>query len=743
MLGNYPGGHKPALNRHRPASARLSCISEHQKENTPTSEDDGLFSLSQPTGINTPFLGPVRCPHSHHRAKTMSCSSGDGSTISPLLLDSEQVEGLWKQGTRHDTHRETVLPTWRLTVPADCIEPTGNHEEPDIHPSGLTPPEIPGVQWQMTQRRDVQPTQVCIRGRRDAFAITSLDGPHSSASGTSPFHSPTDTRSPPLASLSLGNCLSCEPREHKSMKQGSIDWEKSWPKRKPRRRHDVSESSDLDPSAHGRPANSSHTNKTNDRNDCHLLESHGMAGQSLPCNVQDCAFKSCPEFYQRSPSAVVPSTSRYNSGKGFGLESPNYSQFNTTRHLIPERVSKRFRSLRDRFRRGRSSSMFSIRPEFPPPPDGRERRYRSRNSNDIWPSSGEESPIFNTPESNISPMQPAGHHADLLAATGLAIATAELDRLTGSPGSTPRTHAATSLELSRASAAPSLELAGAAVTTKPELVRTSGSNDSPRSESGSSVTNIPISSPSLFPPGGSGTPMSRSPKRLGRQSRRQHSRLSEVTTPEEIGSSPALGDGSAISSQDISQEFGAERDESLIQRPLSISRPSSSNDEPYRGYSFALPSGAAQLTPIHDYSVTMVRPAIILTQRTPSRGQTPELTCEHTNSSDEGDTRPSALDQIPPTKRPSIIATRSEPSHIHSVQIVLERMDIIAQESALLTDIMQRLNSSPNDITAERSGSDSCHPDTWSEDQGEPGDSEPFCPPDCLISNQCKHKAGS
>lgn len=427
--------------------------------------------------------------------------------------------------------------------------------------------------------------------------------------------------------------------------------------------------------------------------------------------------------------------------KGVGLGSPNYSQFDTTRHLMPWRVSKRFRSLRDRLRRGRSSSMYSIRPEFPPPPDGRERRYRSRNSNDIWPSSGEESPIFNTPESNISPMQPAGHHADLLAATGLAIATAELDRLTGSAGNTPRTHAATSLELSRVSAVPSLELAGAAATTNPELGRISGSNDSPRSESGSSVTDILTSSPSLFPPGGSGSSLSRSPKRLGRKSRRQHSRLSEVTTPEEIGSPAQLGDGSAISSQDISQDFGAERDESLVPRPLSISRPSSSNDKVNGDRSLHL---MTQLTPIFNGSPeTTVRPGIILTQRTPSRGQSPEPPCENTNSSDDGDTRQSILDQIPSTKRPSIQGTRSEPSHTRSVQILLERMDIIAQESALFADMMRGLNSAQNGIAAERSGSDSCHPDTWSEDQGEPGDSEPFCPPNCLYSNQCEHDSES
>lgn len=341
-------------------------------------------------------------------------------------------------------------------------------------------------------------------------------------------------------------------------------------------------------------------------------------------------------------------------------------------------------------------------------------------------------------------MQPAGHHADLLAATGLTIATAELDRLTGSAGSTPRTHAATSQDLSRVSAAPSLELAEAAASPNPELVRISGSNDNPRSESGSSVADAPTSSSSLFPPGGLGSPMSRSPKRLGRQSRRQHSRLSEVTTPEEIGSPAQLDDGSAISSQDLTQDFGKERDESLVPLPLSISRPPSSNHKATGDYLFAPMPVATQLTPtLNGSSETTVRPAIILTQRTPSRGQTPEPTCEDTNAFDGGDTRQSMLDPVPSTKRPFIKTTRSEPSHTQSVQILLERMDIIAQESALIADVMKRLNSAENDIAAERSGSNSCHPDTWSEDQGEPGDSEPFCPPECLYLNRCKHDSES
>ena len=89
--------------------------------------------------------------------------------------------------------------------------------------------------------------------------------------------------------------------------------------------------------------------------------------------------------------------------------------------------------------------MFSVRPEFPPPPAGTVRRYRSRNSNEILPSS-EESPIFNTPESKHTPVQPLGQNTALLAGAGLRIATVELDRLTNYSRS-----AKSSLEVARAS----------------------------------------------------------------------------------------------------------------------------------------------------------------------------------------------------------------------------------------------------------------------------------------------------
>ncbi|KAI1122344.1 hypothetical protein F5Y10DRAFT_77043 [Nemania abortiva] len=763
MPGNSYGGLKPSLDRHRTASTRLSCISEHQKENTPSSEDDNLFPPVQPTqaiDIKTPLLEPVRRTHPRHHVKGKSRSSGDSSSISPLQLDSEQAEVIGRQLTNH---RPRALSTWRCVKHIESEVQAKQYEALGTKPSRIAPPGVLEMHWQTVRWTDAQPKLIYVREHRRTLSTTGLDGPRSSPSETSPFNSPSNRPSSPLGSLSLGNCLPHESRKLKSDTSGSIDWEKSWPKRKPRRRHDVSESSEPDPSPHRHPGGLD-IMETGSKENTDSLNLEESEDQSRPPNVQDCVFKSCPELYRRSPSALPPSTSRFRPDKGFGLESPNYSQFGASRHRhrprMPERVSRRFRSLRDRLYRGRSSSMYSIRPEFPPPPDAKERRYRSRNSNDIWPSSGEESPIFNTPESSISPVPPPGHHADLLAASGLIIATAELDRLTASAGNTPRTSAAASLELPRASSITrSLELPRVYVAIGLELPPISSGAGSPRSESGSSAADAaptaPSNSPSsLSPPGGLASPMSRSPKRTARMGRRQHSRLSEVTTPDDVSTSGQFDDSSDISRllaystseplRNARQSSGDECYESLMPQPLSVSRPPSSNDRLSGDHSLALVSAVIQHIPAHtNSSEVTVGPGIMVPQRVSSRSQTPEPPPNQIDSHDEDDTRQYIADRTPSTKRPSIRFSRSEPIYTQPLQIELERMDIIAQESALLADAMGHLNSAEEATMLGRVGSDSCHPDTWSSDQGEPGDSEPFCPPQCLDSNKCSHDSES
>lgn len=309
-----------------------------------------------------------------------------------------------------------------------------------------------------------------------------------------------------------------------------------------------------------------------------------------------------------------------------GLKPPNYCRFDKSRHQhhlrVPETVSKHFQSLRDKFHRLRSSSMYSIRAEFPPPPDGRERRILSRNSADIWPSSGEESPIFNTPESNVTPMAAEVPHADSLAASGLQLATAELDRLTTSAqGSRPRT-SATSFERSRFS---------------------SGTG-SAQSESDSSMPNtipggLARSPTSSVSSSGAPSPTARSPHGSEHRSRRQHSRLSEVTTPDEFNTPLQRSDegGNLVSPRALSpspeaphisfQSMEAERDETLVPRPLSISRPSSADDRMTGDASPTAVSVSSRTAPIYNRVATglPMEASILLPRRPSSREQTPDL----------------------------------------------------------------------------------------------------------------------
>lgn len=419
---------------------------------------------------------------------------------------------------------------------------------------------------------------------------------------------------------------------------------------------------------------------------------------------------------------------------------PDYSEFDGSRHQhrhhFSSTMSKRFRSLRDKLHRRRSTSMFSIRPEFPPPPDGKERRYRSRNSNDIWPSSGEESPIFNTPASNMSPVPPAGYNANLLAASGLMMAAADIDRLTGSASEVnrPRMPGTKSLELPR--------------------LRSSGGDDSPLSESGSSITDttpiVPANSPSsLLSPAGLTSQTSRSPQWLGRKTRRQPSRLSEVTTPEEVNNPTQPSDNGITPPQvfwstgethDTHKAPGAERQESSLLRCLSDSRPSSSDDKQNSESSLASISEMAHSLPVYIYhSGVALGRGNRVSERSSSRGQTSEADRTQTNFADEGDPREYISDQIPSATRLPTVTSGSGPECEQSLKVEIERMDMVAQESALFMEVMKGINSGENESTIAECGSNSCHPDTWSEDQGEPGDSEPFCPSDCLNSRQCGH----
>ncbi|RYP06936.1 hypothetical protein DL765_009302 [Monosporascus sp. GIB2] len=93
---------------------------------------------------------------------------------------------------------------------------------------------------------------------------------------------------------------------------------------------------------------------------------------------------------------------------------------------------RNLRSLGRRIGRHSRSSTKSTRSDFPAPQDGKERRLLSRYPVDVLPSPGDETPIYNTPESHEIPFLqnfPTGSYIDPLATAPVAIAIGELDRL--------------------------------------------------------------------------------------------------------------------------------------------------------------------------------------------------------------------------------------------------------------------------------------------------------------------------
>ncbi|KAI1274275.1 hypothetical protein F5Y07DRAFT_410459 [Xylaria sp. FL0933] len=686
-----------SLDRRRTASYRLSCISEHQKENTRSSEDEYYISSAQ--AVKTPTLQPVRWPRRHQQVSGKSQSSGDGSTISLFQLDPEQIDETCGQDTDH--HRRVVLSAWHSAATLGSKDQPQNaqHEAAATQPRGLISPGVFEVQWHIIRWTDSQPGNVYIKGHRHAISCAGFDGSRSSTGRTSPLYSPNSPSSPSLGPLLLGNCIPCKPRRLKSETSSS---EKGSAERKPRKRHGMSESSEANPSAHKQSNDASLISE--EQNNAGLSKRTVQDDQSKFGNTQENALKSCPELYRRSFNAVRSSISRYATERVSGLRPPNYAQFDSSRHQhrhrIQQTLSKGLHSIRERLRRPRSSSMFSVRPEFPPPPDGKIRRYRSRGSNEILPSS-EESPVFNTPESNKSPIQPPGQNAALLAATGLRLAAAELDRLTNKSRS-----AKSSLE----------------------VTRISSGTDSARSESESSVVDttpaVPTNSPlSMLSPG----PVSRPPTRPGQRARRQRSRLSEVTTPEEIHSSAQI--------VDILPAFEAECDVSLIPRPPPIPPPLSLHDESTGRPSLSSESVTTQLPLDHDDSLeTVMGQGITPPERTSSPCS------DQTNWSNEGQNGENAIDLRRSVWRPPLVSSRSEPNYYRILPIGIARKEIAAKEPAIATGMVERQDEAKSHGVLKKYSANSCHPDTWSPNQGEPGDSAPFCPPTCASSKQCGHE---
>ncbi|KAI1768507.1 hypothetical protein GGR53DRAFT_517895 [Hypoxylon sp. FL1150] len=322
-------------------------------------------------------------------------------------------------------------------------------------------------------------------------------------------------------------------QELKSNTSGSTNWEKNWEKRKPRRKHDVSEAVNLDSPLSAHPmdlssaASGSKSDHDSDEKSCSYLSQHDMQFHAIRPHTAN----SCPELhhqldeFERSFAIFKDGEQRTDQVRFELSKDPHRYHFH-----VRNIVTRHFRSIGRRLKRT-GSSTFSIRSEFPAPRDSKERRLLARDSADIWASSGNETPIFNTPESNVNLVYPVGNHLDPLAMASIIIATGELDRLSSR---------ASLDQASRTSGSSTGFSHSSPISAVPPY------SDSASPNNGASLFNsmmlevpppVPFNTPaSSSSQSGVASPASRSSHRRGQRRRAQRSRLSEFTTPDEAAS---------------------------------------------------------------------------------------------------------------------------------------------------------------------------------------------------------------
>ncbi|KAI0016556.1 hypothetical protein F4780DRAFT_670887 [Xylariomycetidae sp. FL0641] len=595
--------------------------------------------------------------------------------------------------------------------------------------------------------------------KRSARSGTGFDGPYSPSDETS-----SEGALCGLPSLSSRRApLSGSSHKIRSDTSGSIDWEKNWPKRKPRRGHDVSEVSVPDSAHHTHAVDlTSMINPKNGDNDNSLSCSKIKQHHSRFHAIQNFAMSSCPELHRQ----LDEDTGAIGDVDGSFLAFPDYSEYNKNLHRhrlhMPSTISKRFRSLGRRLRGGSASSSYSIRSEFPATPDAKERRSLARNSTDIWPSSGEESPLFNTPESTATPAQPDGRTSSLLALAGMGIATAELERLSGSP------RKATAVEARTLSSPPSPQ-----TPLYPGLTSTGSIGATqPGSVSAPALPEIP--GQASTPASGPSSPPIRPPPRPGQRRRGQRSRLSEVTTPEDVSSpadtsydapQPQLsfsplaidtlhenpvdldGENSISSARQSPEDDSANEDEEDVLDSVEGHRNGNSRSE--------WPFGGQDHGNCFDLDNTQ-RAFSDEAQTPPSRSSSMNHTPQYMYGSRRG-TGDDELQGVPVSSllhggRPTLISypTAPGPRHRAATYARTYSLNESREDYGPVHDIFAPLPSTRTDQcfsatehSDERGKGEppSCHPDRWSASQGEPGDSEPFCPPGCSHSRHSSRSA--
>ncbi|KAI1332283.1 hypothetical protein F5Y16DRAFT_173800 [Xylariaceae sp. FL0255] len=444
-----------------------------------------------------------------------SGSSGGVSSISQFELDFDQLGGGWSL-----ENKNVAVSEWLCTV-------ISRHEQPQI-PATQREPMLSSPGTAPLERTVSCSSRLSERAVRRVLTRsgTGFDGPLSSVNETPPLQ--------PAWVRTVGDRVlmrnSPNSRDLNSERAGFLDWEKSWRKRKPRRTHEVSEVSDPDYSSV--PRNTCPVYKAIRDMNLHFTKDSDKKSFdnswdriSDAFTIHQSGHTSCPDINQRPQASVSSRLSRYGLIRGRNTQSlrhlKQYESQHQNRLLVSAKLSEGFRSLRHRLHRSRSSSTFSVRSDFGAPPDGKERRLLSRDlsrtSTDMWPSSGDESQIFNTPEPNVTPSQMGDYRSDPLAPADFTKAAAELDRLSMSLNRERNSRMSEpSLPGSHNTRGTTSPWNGSDMSTALEIVP-----NSPIDVSASSFTSLHLSCPVT--------------RKVNRR-RAQRSRLSEVTTPEDVGS---------------------------------------------------------------------------------------------------------------------------------------------------------------------------------------------------------------
>lgn len=336
---------------------------------------------------------------------------------------------------------------------------------------------------------------------------------------------------------------------------------------------------------------------------------------------------------------------------------------NKTRHLLRQAMYRGLRSLGRRFRQ--SSSSYSIRSDFPVPPEGKERRLLARESADIHPSSGSETPLLNTPEPGGTPTATSRGKVELLAMTGTMIAASELDRLSssGTTHSGPPSTAGTTLDLLHDDVYSSLP------------------------------------------------PLRREQKRRAAA----RSRLSEVTTPEDL----ANPDSARVQlysppETDILDEPANSELRRLVPKPLKHGRGGMGEQD------LTAPVSTKSATAFHNTNLPSL-------DKGSTPGQ-PNAMAQCSNMVDTANLHEKGTESARPRNCKTI---SSNAPVIFSEPLLVTAIPMITEQRGAINDSVAGNESHLDKTVAEGQCSGSCHPDTWSETGGEPGDSDPFCPPEC------------